>query len=197
MSKAKPLTTEQYAAVRQFVENSSARVERDLVALSLSFRAGLRVAEIAGMTWRNVLTVEGKIVAPEKDFEVPCNIAKKGSGRTVPMHRELYDDLVRLRVTKGRALTKGTTPVILNDSGDAMLPNSLQRYLGRMYEACGFYGVSSHSGRRTFITSLARVANEHGCSLYDVQKIAGHSDISTTAEYIDNSDRIGKLVNAL
>lgn len=197
MSKAKTLTREQYAALRQHIQNRSARIERDLTAVSLSFRAGLRAAEIAGMTWRNVLDVNGKLIRPELPFEIPCTIAKKGSGRAVPMHHELYDDLVRLRLTRGIAMTKGNTPIILGDDGGAVAANTLQRYLGRMYAACGFNGVSSHSGRRTFITGLARIANEHKCSLYDVQDLAGHSDISTTAEYIDNSDRIGKLVNAL
>lgn len=197
MSKAKTLTPEQYAGLRGHIQNRSARVERDTVAVSLSFRAGLRVGEIAGMVWDNVLDVHGKLVKPEAPFEVPCTIAKKGSGRTVPMHRELYDDLVRLRLARGLAMTRGNTPIILGDDGGAVAANTLQRYLGRMYAACGFYGVSSHSGRRTFITGLARIANEHKCSLYDVQDLAGHSDISTTAEYIDNSDRVGKLVNAL
>lgn len=197
MPKAKTINKEQYERLRQEIDEHSSRVERDRAILALSFKAGLRVAEIAGLSWTNVLDVTGQIVKPGEVFEVPNGIAKKGHGRAIPMHVELYEALCALRAAYGTMLCRGNNPVIVAHSGDRYTANSLQRYLSRLYEACGMNGMSSHSGRRSFITTLARVANEHGCSLYDVQKIAGHSDISTTAEYIDNSDRIGKLVNAL
>jgi integrase len=197
MSKAKTLTSEQYRTVRGYVADTSTRVLRDLVALSLTFRAGLRAAEAAGLNWEDVLDPMGQLTAPLAGFEIPCAISKKGSGRIVPMHPDLHADLSNLRAELGTALTRGKQPILHGNYGDRFKANTLQRYLGRLYDACGLTGVSSHSGRRTFITTLARAANEHGCSLYDVQKLAGHSDISTTAGYIDNSDRVGKLVGAL
>ena len=54
-----------------------------------------------------------------------------------------------------------------------------------MFAELGYEGCSSHSGRRTFITGAARNIHKTGCSLRDVQILAGHSSIQTTERYID------------
>jgi integrase len=68
----------------------------------------------------------------------------------------------------------------------------------RWYRHLGFYGCSSHSGRRTFITNAARKISTVGGSLRDVRELAGHASIRTTQTYIDaNPDaqlRIVELV---
>jgi integrase len=67
-----------------------------------------------------------------------------------------------------------------------------------MFADLGVEGCSSHSGRRTFITTAARNVHRVGCSLRDVQLLAGHSSIETTQAYIDgdtNGQR--KLVSLL
>jgi integrase len=45
--------------------------------------------------------------------------------------------------------------------------------------------VSSHSGRRTFITRAARRVSEVGGSVRDVQQLAGHVSLQTTQHYIE------------
>jgi integrase/recombinase XerD len=52
------------------------------------------------------------------------------------------------------------------------------------YKKSGIIGGSSHSGRRTFITTLA----SKGVSVRVLASLAGHANISTTQRYIDVND---------
>jgi len=50
-----------------------------------------------------------------------------------------------------------------------------------MYKRAGLDGASSHSGRRTFITTLAN----KGVGVRVLMALAGHRNMSTTQRYID------------
>ncbi|WP_237667595.1 tyrosine-type recombinase/integrase [Vibrio vulnificus] len=53
-----------------------------------------------------------------------------------------------------------------------------------VYQRCGFKGCSSHSGRRSYGTSM----NALGVELRAIKCALGHSDPSMTLEYIDVLD---------
>jgi integrase len=63
----------------------------------------------------------------------------------------------------------------------------VQIFFQRLYQRLGLKGASSHSGRRTFVTSLAKKIVAAGGSLRDVQQLAGHASLSTTQRYIEGS----------
>jgi len=63
-----------------------------------------------------------------------------------------------------------------------------------LYQAAGIDNASSHSGRRTFITTLS----ERGVSVRVIQALARHSSLSTTQPYIDVSvDKLRCAVEVL
>ena len=79
-----------------------------------------------------------------------------------------------------------------------MTPVSIVNWFALAYQALGFEGCSSHSGRRTFITRAARMVHKAGGSLRDVQLLAGHRSIAVTQEYIDgDSDAQRRLVSLI
>jgi integrase len=149
---------------------------RNRVIVLLSAKAGLRAHEIASLTWDMVVGSTGQIGGV---IELPDTAAKNGSGRMIPMHRDLRCALENLR-------------------GRAMTPSSIVVWFNRAFKNIGLQGCSSHSGRRTFVTRAARMVHKAGGSLRDVQLLAGHRSILTTQRYIDgDSDAQRKLVSMI
>lgn len=169
--------------------------ERDRVVVLLSIKAGLRAGEIAGLTWPMVLDSRGQISAA---IELHNLVAKKGSGRRIPIHPALHKALRMLRTSElrsGRALSGS---VVRSERGDAMRPGSIVNWFAALYADLGLEGCSSHSGRRTFVTRAARLVHRTGGSLRDVQQLAGHKSITMTQSYIDGDSKAQRrLVNLL
>ena len=164
---------------------------RDRVLLLLSLRGGLRACEIAGLAWRDVLDAHGRVSGT---MLVPDHIAKKGSGRRLPLHPELRRALGQLLRWTGDS----SGPVIQSRRGGHMAANSVVNWFAALYAEIGAEGCSSHSGRRTFITHAARRAHRAGASLRDVQLLAGHRSIEVTQGYIEgDSDAQRRLVRSL
>jgi integrase len=66
-----------------------------------------------------------------------------------------------------------------------MRANSIVNWFVVIFSELGIDGCSSHSGRRTFITTAAKSVHRAGGSLRDVQLLAGYQSIETTQRYID------------
>jgi integrase/recombinase XerD len=162
------------------VRRHSPTPARDRVIILLSVRAGLRAAEIAKVTWPMVLDARGRV---GDILVVTDHIAKKRGGRRIPLHADLRAALVGL----WRATVVAEGPIVRSLRGGAMKPNSIVNWFVAVFAALDIDGCSSHSGRRTFITQAARNAHRAGCSLRDVQLLAGHRSIETTQQYIDGN----------
>ena len=155
--------------------------KRDRVMILLSIKSGLRACEIARLDWSMVLDPRGRV---SDAMAVHDMVAKKKSGRRIPLHPDLAAALKKL---KGRANPTG--PIIRSSRGGHMRPNSIVNWFVALFAVLGYDGCSSHSGRRTFITQAARNAHRTGCSLRDVQLLAGHRSIEVTQGYIDGDTR--------
>jgi integrase len=162
---------------------------RNKLMVLLSVKAGLRAGEIAGLTWDMVLDPTGEV---GQAIELHDSIAKKNSGRRIPIHPDLQTTL-----TAGRLLTDGIGPVVRSERGDAMSAVSIVNWFALAYRAVGLAGCSSHSGRRTFITRAARLVHKAGGSLRDVQLLAGHRSIQTTQRYIDGDTDVQRKLVAM
>ena len=163
---------------------------RDRVIVLLSVKAGLRAGEIANLTWSMVLDPTGKV---GRTIELRDAAAKKGSGRSIPIHPRLKKALAEL----ARCRSDGHY-VIESERGGPLTANSLVNWFRQSYENLGLTGCSSHSGRRTFITQAARQVHKVGGSLRDVQQLAGHRSIKMTQSYIEgDTDAQRRLVERL
>ncbi len=169
---------------------------RALVAIYLSYYCGLRAGEIAGITWkRHIFDSTGKV---GKTLRVGGDIGKKGTARTLIIPPKLIAALEALR--KERPTDKYVIYPI-NTAGSKtdnlkngqVAPSTVAQFFWRLYKELGLNGCSSHSGRAYFITHLARRAGVLGCSIKDVQVLAGHARLETTGVYIRLSDQQAAL----
>jgi len=160
---------------------------RNRVIVLLSVKAGLRAGEIANLTWAMVTDPVGDI-GPVIALE--DRVAKKKSGRVIPLHSDLRNGLATLQ-----KMTGVDGPVIRSERGTPLAPATIVNWFRIAYRAIGLTGCSSHSGRRTFVTRAARLAHKAGGSLRDVQLLADHRSIQTTQRYIDgDTDAQRRLV---
>lgn len=165
---------------------------RNTVIIMLSFKAGLRACEIAGLTWPMVLKSNGRV---DDQIRICKHIAKYGGGRHMPLHTDLKKALIRYHRSMGSP-TEG--PLVLSERGGHMTARSIVNWFHDVYAELALGGCSSHSGRRTFITQSAQMISKIGGSLRDVQELAGHRALTTTERYIEgNRDAQRKLIRML
>ena len=65
-------------------------------------------------------------------------------------------------------------------------PNTLAQHFYWVYKRAGVSNASSHSGRKTFLTSLA----SQGVSVFVLAALAGHKSIATTQRYVTVNDDV-------
>ena len=168
--------------------------ERDRLLVLLSFKAGLRAKEIAGLRWSMVTDSSGQLA----DHLALPDRASKGpnGGRVIPMHRDLRDALATLMLAEPDKI-RPNRPVIYSERGSGYSANAVAVWFHTRYRELGIQGASSHSGRRSFITAAARKIVEAGGSLRDVQELAGHASLATTQRYIEGDSAAKRKVIAL
>ena len=108
---------------------------RDRAIVLLSVKAGLRAGEIANLTWSMILNSEGKV---GRVIELHDLAAKKGSGRSIPIHPDLKKTLAKLLTKAGP-----DGPAIRSESGGPMKPNSIINWFGKHYRQVGLAGHRS------------------------------------------------------
>ena len=177
--QAKILTKHQQSAMLSFLSNTRHPMRNKLVFL-LSVRAGLRAKEIASITWGMVTDAQGDIT----DCIKLENSASKGSsGGVIWLNNDLKQMLVEYKHQRSNA--HSSDRIIKTERGGNTSAQVIVNMFGVWYSKLGFNGCSSHSGRRTFITTASRKISTVGGSIRDVQLLARHSSLAMTQRYIE------------
>ena len=98
------------------------------------------------------------------------------------LQTELGSYLDRLHGAVGEA----GSSLITSKSGKAFSANGLCQVMLKLYDEAGLDRATSHSTRRTFITTLAY----KGVNVRVLAALAGHKSISTTQKYIEINDNV-------
>ena len=206
---AKPLSDEQLSKLLADLPQVSTDPITDRVVFLLSFKAGLRAQEIAGLRWKeNLYDASGDWnVTPHNvgkgrkldmlSIFVGGDIAKSrayGQERVVQAHPMVFEALKELRAQGHR--TPFVVPSRKRGASQDLRKraHALATRINRLYADMGL-DATSHSGRRTLISKLALAAQESkGHSLRNVQILAGHKRLTTTEQYIVTGPNQASLI---
>jgi len=160
------------------VIDSKRYATRNHTAVALSFYAGLRACEIAGLRIADVFEAGGAV----RDTIYLSAAQTKGSaGNTVLVNKKLASALKRYSAAYPKLLQQPNAPVLFSAKGSGFTAQTTVNLFQTLYKAAAIDGASSHSGRRQFVTDLA----DKGVNARVVQALARHKHLNTTMRYID------------
>ncbi|SDZ38230.1 integrase/recombinase XerD [Jannaschia faecimaris] len=177
MKQAKLLTDAERKRLAAVID-SKRYATRNHTAVALSFYAGLRACEIAGLRIADVFEAGGAV----RDTIYLSAAQTKGSaGNTVLVNKKLATALKRYAAAYPKRLQQPNAPVLFSAKGSGFTAQTTVNLFQTLYKAAAIDGASSHSGRRQFVTELA----DKGVNARVVQALARHKHLNTTMRYID------------
>lgn len=180
MAAAKSLTPQELERVLHYAAQHT-NAERNQLMLLVSVLAGLRVSEIACLTVGDVREHDGSI---RTEVYLAAARVKNANARTVFINTRLQQLLAAY--VAARTWHTQEQPLFSTIRGVrcGFTANTLAQHFHYLYKRAGVRGASSHSGRKTFLTSLA----SQGVSVFVLAALAGHKCIATTQKYITVND---------
>jgi integrase/recombinase XerD len=180
MPQAKTLTPSEIEKVLLYIEGKL-NAQRNRIMFLLTVWAGFRVSEVAGLRVSDVRNTDGSIRA---EIYLSAERVKHGHAGVVYLNAKLQHELesyvaIRHWHDERQALFCTTA-----NPRKGFSANTMTQHFHYLYKGAGISGGSSHSGRRTFITTLAN----KGVSVRLLASLVRHANIATTQRYIDVND---------
>jgi integrase/recombinase XerD len=157
---------------------------RNVALLYVSVALGLRAKEMSQLKLQDVMRLDGTI---KDEVLLTRNTTKGRKQRLVYLtNKDLRKALLLYLKERGAASTialRPDAPLFRSRKGGGFTPNTMQMLFKRMYIWAGLDQASSHSGRRTFATSLI----EQGADIKAVSTLMGHASVAMTARYVEEN----------
>ena len=181
MKQAKVLSEKELKRVLTVIKGRR-HSQRDELVVLLSYLAGLRACEIASLRISDVMDEQGNPL----DTVYLSSWQTKGQERQTVMVASRLQKAIAKYVSAERKGAPSDAPLIRSQKGGAFTSGTIQNLFKGIYEDAGIQGATSHSGRRTFLTTLS----EKGVSARVIQQLARHSSLATTQRYIEVNDAV-------
>jgi len=179
MAQAKTLTKDELSRVLDYI-NTRRFAQRNRAMMLLTHLAGLRIGEVACLRWSDVTNQDGTV---KEEIRLLPDMTKGRHARTVFVNIRLREEL-QAYTSQAKCIDRSYQFFASQKSiKTGFSANSLAQTFALLYSGAGLQGASSHSGRRTFLTSLAN----KGTAIHILKTLAGHRSIQTTAAYLYSS----------
>ena len=198
MSQAKVLTEKEVRKVLLFIA-SRKHSTRNRAMFVLLNQTGMRVGELANLRISQVINQYGEIV---EEIRLAPDQTKGSRGRIVVLSVKAQEEIksylqTRFKLNNLLAVTMTDTSRALfttqKNPSRGFTPSTLAQHFHYMYKGSGIIGASSHSSRRTFLTTLS----EMGVSVRVLMDLAGHRSLSVTQKYLDSNPALARKAVSL
>ena len=181
MAQAKTLSKAELKQLIHVTNSCSRYSQRDSTMLLFTHLCGLRVGEVAALRFDDILDTNGN-VRDEMTLDAARTKSKRARKIFLPkqMQRQIqaYTSSVTKRPPHGYLFS--------TQKSARFSANTATQHLQRLYARAGISGATSHSGRRTWLTSLS----QKGVSVFVLADMAGHRSIQTTQRYVTVNDEM-------
>ncbi|EJN02825.1 site-specific integrase [Herbaspirillum sp. YR522] len=178
MSQAKTLTEKELKKVLLYISLHK-HASRNRAMLLLTHLSGMRVGEVAALRIGDVVAADGSI---KSELRLLPEQTKGRHARTVFVAERLRGELAVYTATLKSP--RFDRPLFYTQKRAGFTANTLCQYFHHLYKKVGIDGATGHSGRRTFITTLANKG------VRVLMALAGHRNIGTTQAYINVNDAL-------
>jgi integrase/recombinase XerD len=175
MAQAATLDAAQLQRVLDYLKTRR-HYQRNRVMLLLTHWSMLRVGEVAALRYCDVLEADGQI---RSETVLAAAQTKGDKSRRIWFNERMRGELAAY-VAAHKPKHK-TQKLFYTQRSEGFTANTLTHIIYSFYSKAGIANASSHSGRRSGLTTLA----DKGVSVRVLMALAGHSQIATTQRYID------------
>jgi integrase/recombinase XerD len=178
MSQAKTLTPAEVEHMLTHISSTSYAM-RNRVMFLTGLWSGMRVGELASLTVGDVRNADMSIKA---EIRLTAQQTKGRHPRTVFLPQKLRVELEQYMRLRGAV--PAVNPLFVTAGRKRFSANVMAQHFHYLFKRAGIEGASSHSLRRSFLTTLAA----KGISVRVLADLAGHRNLQVTMRYLDASD---------
>ncbi len=185
MAQARTLNDKELNLLLLYIQTRKHAV-RDRCMVLMTFLSGARIKEVALTKVGDVLALDGTI---KTEIRLTAEQTKGKHARTIVLADKLRKELLtylQIRFDTKHLIAVTYTdnmkkPLFATQKREGFNANTACYHFHMLYKEFGLIGVSSHSGRRSFLTKLSA----KGVPIKVLQELASHRSIQCTARYID------------
>ena len=178
--QAKTLTQQELRRVLDYIATRPHAL-RNRVMLLMTHYAGMRVGEVASLRYADVVDADSQL---RDEIRLDAAQTKGRHGRVVFVNAKLKRELQTYLGSHPQTKPDDKLFYTQKRSSSGFSPNTLTQHFHYIYRHAGIEGASSHSLRRSFLTTLAA----KGISVRVLADLAGHRNLQVTMRYLDASD---------
>jgi integrase/recombinase XerD len=160
---------------------AAARRIQEIALLEMLFSTGMRVSEVVSTDVSHV----------DMDRQIISVHGKGNREREIPIVCDAFREALAQHLSERRKSDpSASAPIFINRRGRRLSDQSVRAVLRRHAKRAGIRRITPHMLRHTVATLLL----EEGVDLRHIQRLLGHSSISTTTIYVQVSERSQRQV---